>query len=96
MCYMAIHTRKTAGTAENPAANKFSLFDIQMVVLLLLENIYTSIAYRSGTTQNLNDLDFVLSRSLKINFDSAIGLPIYGFLLIFTVTQGITRLLCQL
>ncbi len=33
--------------------------------------------------QNLSDLDFDLSRSLKVKFDSAIGLPIYGFLFMF-------------
>ena len=32
---------------------------------------------------NLRDLDFALSRSLKINCDSVIGLPIYAFLLMF-------------
>ncbi len=31
----------------------------------------------------MDDLDFVLSMSLKVKFDSAIRLPIYGFLLIF-------------
>ncbi len=31
--------------------------------------------------QNLGDLDFDLSRSVKVKCDSAIGLPIYGFLL---------------
>ncbi len=38
---------------------------------------------RAATTQNLSDLDFDLSRSLKAKFDSSIGLPIYGFLLMF-------------
>ncbi len=31
----------------------------------------------------MSDLDFDLSRSLKAKFDSAIGLPIYGFQLMF-------------
>ncbi len=33
--------------------------------------------------QTLGDLDFNLSRSLEVKFDPAIGLPIYGFLLMF-------------
>ncbi len=31
--------------------------------------------------RNLSDLDFDLSRSLKVKSDGVIGLPIYGFLL---------------
>ncbi len=34
---------------------------------------------------NDSDLDFHLTRSLKVKYDGAIGLPIYGFLL-FKVT----------
>ncbi len=41
------------------------------------------IPYRSATTQNLRDLDFDLTRPLKVKFDSYIGLSIYGFLLRF-------------
>ena len=33
--------------------------------------------------QNLGDLEFDLSRSLKVKCESAIGLPIYGLLLMF-------------
>ena len=33
--------------------------------------------------RNLSDLDFDLSRSLKVKCDGVIGLPIYGFLLMF-------------
>ena len=32
--------------------------------------------------QNLSDIDFDLSRSLKVICDGAIGLPNYGFLLL--------------
>ena len=35
---------------------------------------------------NLGDLDFDLSRSLKVKCAGAIGLPIYGFLLMFNIT----------
>ena len=34
--------------------------------------------------QNLSDLDFDLSRSLRVKCDSVIGLPIYAFLLMFS------------
>ncbi len=55
----------------------------------LLTNI--CIKYRSPTTQNLSDLDFDLSRSLKVKCDSAIGLPIYAFLLMFISNIGFKR-----
>ncbi len=38
--------------------------------------------------QNLNDLDFDLSRSLNVKCDSVIGLPIYDFLLMFNSDLG--------
>ncbi len=38
--------------------------------------------------QNLGDLEFDLSRSLKVKGDVAIGLPIYGFLLMFNSNIG--------
>ena len=44
--------------------------------------------YRSATTQNLSDLEFDLSRSLKVKCNGAIGLPIYGFLLMFNSNIG--------
>ncbi len=34
------------------------------------------------------DLEFDLSRSLKVKCENAIGLPIYGFLLIFNSNIG--------
>ncbi len=57
-----------------------------MVVILLLANI--SISYRYPTTENLSDLDFDLSRSVNVKFDNAIGLAIYGFLLIVNSNIG--------
>ncbi len=39
-------------------------------------------------TLNLGDLDFDLSRSLKFKSDDAVGLPIYGFLLMFNGNIG--------
>ena len=31
----------------------------------------------------MNDLEFDLSRSLKVKYDGAVGLPIYDFLLVY-------------
>ncbi len=45
-----------------------------MVVILLLVNI--SIPYRYPTNENLCDLDFDLSRSLKVKSDGVIRLAI--------------------
>ncbi len=39
--------------------------------------------------QNLSDLDFDLSMSLKVNCDGVIGLPIFGFLLRFNCNIGL-------
>ncbi len=43
-----------------------------------------------------SDLNFDLSRSLKVKRDNAIGLPIYGFLLVFNTNIGLTRLLYEI
>ncbi len=40
--------------------------------------------------QNLSDLEFDLSRSLKVKCDDVIGLAIYGFLLTYTVITCLT------
>ena len=72
-------TRKTAGTAENPARQQNPFGDIQIkVVILLLANI--SIPCSSPSIQNQSDLDFDLSRWVKVKTD-VIGVAIYGFLL---------------
>ncbi len=39
--------------------------------------------------QNLGDLDFSLLRSLKVKCDGVIGIPMYGFLLIFRFSDDI-------
>ncbi len=73
-------TRKTAGTAEKPNRQQPTFCDIQIkVVILLLANI--SIPCRSPSTQSQSDLDFDLSRTLKVKSDDVIGRAIYGFLL---------------
>ncbi len=43
--------------------------------------------------QDLSDLDFDLSRSLRVKCDSVIGFPMYAFLLILIVSYGLTVLL---
>ena len=53
---------------------------------MLLGNIFT--AFPSCTTQYLNDLDFDLSRPIKVKYDGTIRLPIYGFLLMFSSNIG--------
>ncbi len=44
--------------------------------------------YRSSITQYMNDLDFDLSRSLKVKSIVAIRLPIYGLLVMFKCNIG--------
>ncbi len=45
--------------------------------------IWPNLAHLRGIRlQNLSDLDFSLSRPLEVKCDGAIGLPIYGFLLV--------------
>ena len=56
-----------------------------MVLILLLANI--SIPYRYPTTENLSDLDFDLWRSVNVKFYNAIGIAIYGFLLIVNTNR---------
>ncbi len=38
--------------------------------------------------QNMSDIEFDLSRSLKVKSDGTVGLPIYGFLLMFNSNIG--------
>ncbi len=60
-------------------------------------NILTSIVALYGLTLlifkikmlwNVSDLEFHLSWSLKVKSNSAVGLPIYGFLLMFNYNIG--------
>ena len=46
------------------------------------------ILYATSRLQNFGDLEFDLSRSLKVKSDSAIGLLIYGFLLMCNSNIG--------
>ena len=45
---------------------------------------------------NLSDLDTDLSRSLKVKCDGAIGLPMYGFPIMFSSNIGPTRPLYEI
>ncbi len=70
---------KTDKKEENPARQQNPFGDIQIkVVILLLANI--SIPCSSPSIQNQSDLDFDLSRWVKVKTD-VIGVAIYGFLL---------------
>ncbi len=44
---------------------------------------------RSPTTENLCNLDFDLSRSLRVKYEGVIGLPVCGFLFIFNSNIGL-------
>ena len=46
--------------------------------------------------QNLSDLDFETSMSLKVKCESVFGLPIYAFFFMFRVTYGVTQLLNEI
>ncbi len=63
---------RTLGQQKDIARQQTPFCDIQMVIILLLANI--SIPYRYLTTENLSDLDFDLSRSLKVKSDGVIRL----------------------
>ncbi len=65
-----LKTRKSSGTAENPALPQILLCDIQ--IDMLPANV--CLPYRSIVTPNLSDLDFDLSKSLKVKSDGAVGL----------------------
>ena len=50
----------------------------------------TLLLYKIYRLQNLSDIDFDLLRSLKVKCDGVIGLPMYGFLLIYIVITSLT------
>ncbi len=53
-------------------------------LFMLNTNIWTNIApLRDKMLQNVSDLDFETSMSLKVKCESVFGLPIYAFLLMF-------------
>ncbi len=68
---VAISTPKTFGTAVKPTSPQILLCRIQINTLPM--NL--CITYSSPTTQNLSELDFSLSRSLKVKSDGVVGPP---------------------
>ncbi len=69
-------TRKTAGTAENPATNKLHNVTFRLSNTTR-KYIFTHYRILVFYHQYLNDLDFDLSMSLKVKSIGAIILPIY-------------------
>ncbi len=65
--------RWDSGKTRTPT-NKAFLWHPEMVVILLLANI--CIPYRYPTTENLSDLGFDLSKSLKVKSDGVIRFAI--------------------
>ena len=76
-----IWTTKTAGTVENPTSQQITLGGIQIQSSTIgTANIFTTYRYAWKFWFNL-DVD--LWKSLKAKRWGAIGLPIYGILLMF-------------
>ncbi len=68
-----------------------SLDSPYMLSLMFNSNIWPNSApLQDIRLQNLSDLEFDLSRSLKVKCDDVIGLVIHGFLLICTVITCLT------
>ncbi len=78
--------KKDRWDSGKPRRQQILLYDTQKGGNKPQANI--CIPFRSATTQNLSDLDFDLSRSLKIKCHGVIGLPIYGFLLMINGNLG--------
>ncbi len=72
---------RTLGQWKTPPANKLHNVTSRFMSNTTRKYIFTK--YHSSITKNLNDLDFDLSRPLKVKSIGAIRLPIYGFLLMF-------------
>ena len=62
---------------------------IYAFLLMVNSNILPNLVpLRDIRPQNISDLDFDLSRSLKVKCDGALALPIYGFLLMVNSNIG--------
>ena len=79
--------KKDRWDSEKPRRQQILFCDIQNKVVISRRQIYVY-HMKSSTTQNLTPLDFDLSRSLKVKYEGAIGLPIYAFLLMFNSNIG--------
>ena len=83
------NNKKDHWDSGNRAHQQTTVYDIQIkVVILLLANI--SIPCRSPSTQNLNDLDFDLSRSLKVKVMASLDSPYMVSYQCSIVTLGLT------
>ncbi len=74
------------GQRKTPPANK--LHNVTSRLMSNTTGKYIFTGYRYSISQYLNDLDFDLSRSLKVKPIVAIRLPTYGFLLMFNCNIG--------
>ncbi len=70
--------KKGCWYSRNTRHTQIALCDIH---IMLLANI--CITYRSPMTPNPSNLDFNLSRSLKVKYNGAGAPPLYGFILMF-------------
>ncbi len=82
--------KKDHWDSGKPRRKQILFCDIQIKVWISRRQIYYYVYHTDLLPLKiLSDLDFDLSRSLKVKFDhSAIGLPIYGFLLMFNSNIG--------
>ena len=67
--------------------------------LMFNSNIWLNSAHLQDIKlQNLNDLDFDLSMSLKVKCNGAIGLAhmVYSILMFIMITYGLTRLVYEM
>ncbi len=71
--YVTNITRKTAGTAENPAANKLHNVTSRLMSNTTRKYIFTE--YWSSIIQYLNDPEFDLSMTLKVNMKVPLDSP---------------------
>ncbi len=94
MALLCSFTRYSASQFEWPWLWFFKVTQGQMWQSRWTPHIYFPITFYSNVwtnsgplqdirLQNLSDIEFDLSRSLKVKCDSVIGLPIYAFLSVF-------------
>ncbi len=92
MCIVCRYAPKTWFKLDFDLSSVKVALDFPYVVsylLVFISNIGPNLApLQDIKLQNLCDFDFDLSKSLKVKCDSAIGLPIYGFLLMFNNNIG--------
>ncbi len=75
-----MYNKKDRWDSGKPRRQQILFCDIQIKVVISRGQIYV---YHTNLLPLKNLSDFDLSRSLKVKCEGAIGLPIYGFLLMF-------------